>query len=204
MTENINEFMSSNFVSLFRDESDRACGILGGALLDNHLESLLRKYLLKDDCKKEKLFLPHQTFGSFSAKIEIAYFLALLSKSETRELRLIKDIRNKFAHKIEENIVFNESPIRDKANELHYPPLLLDVAGSRVCGVDIVSIPDQEVQSIKESSRRRFEVSVALMSWLLFEKTKVVTSLAPINGLFDVIKDTKGHYTAPSLSETTR
>ena len=86
------------------NESDR--GIM--------LEALLRSYfvfertsqsLITEDTKKvekvvDKLF-EYGPLGSFAAKISLVYSLGLIPEWEYRHLELLRDIRNKFAHKIE-------------------------------------------------------------------------------------------------------
>jgi hypothetical protein len=62
------------FFEKFLEETDRACGILSGVLLDSILESLLRKILLPS--VPNETFGAHGVLGSFSAKIELSYYLA--------------------------------------------------------------------------------------------------------------------------------
>jgi hypothetical protein len=78
-------------------ESPRASVIVGTAWLDNYINELLLLVLPKDNKIREVFIKPRRTFGQ---RVETAYNLRIISKSEKEGMELIKNIRNKFAHKI--------------------------------------------------------------------------------------------------------
>ena len=80
--------------------SDRNTVILCGALLEAHIDELLRTTLIDDENEVEELIKPVGPLGSFGAKIRTLYCLGILSKSEFHNLKLIAKIRNKFAHEL--------------------------------------------------------------------------------------------------------
>jgi len=55
--------------------------------------------------------------GTFSARIDAAYCLGLLSKDENRDLHLIRKIRNDFAHKLID-MSFESQEIASRCREL--------------------------------------------------------------------------------------
>lgn len=79
--------------------SDRSCAVLSGALLDDILKNLLKKYLLKPENEKnDKLFGASSLFGSFALRIELSRRLNLITDEIRNALDSIRRIRNKAAH----------------------------------------------------------------------------------------------------------
>lgn len=73
--------------------------ILIAANFDEDLSDMLAHRLPKLSKRlREKLFTGYGPFASFSAKIDVAYAMDLISGSLRRELHAIRDIRNEFAH----------------------------------------------------------------------------------------------------------
>jgi hypothetical protein len=82
-------------------QTDRGAGIIAAAVLEEILEIVLRKRLLKlSNRHADELFGPMKALSSFSAKIEIGFALGLFSEAGYRHLNVIRDVRNKFAHRI--------------------------------------------------------------------------------------------------------
>src|SRR5690242_9667757 len=68
---------------------------------------------------EEDLFGFNSPLGSFSARIKLAFYLGKLSKVARRELDLIRDIRNKFAH--DPNVVaFADQNVANQCRELKF------------------------------------------------------------------------------------
>ncbi|TLM80833.1 hypothetical protein [Pseudarthrobacter sp. NamE5] len=102
------------FVDEFEKElegqSDRGLVIVGAAGLDVVLEGLLSAYL-NEEVRREEMFGPNGPLGEFSSRIEMAASLGLISKSERRELELVRRIRNKAAHEV--NATLSTDSLRD-------------------------------------------------------------------------------------------
>ncbi len=97
----------------FEKETDRAAAVLVGAMLDEVLASLLRKRLIPPLSKERSLLdSPYAPLGTFSARIDAAYQLGLISSYLARDLHLIRKIRNEFAHEAME-CAFNDQRIAD-------------------------------------------------------------------------------------------
>ena len=91
----ISQFDLNAFSGPFRAESDRACAVLGAALLDARLERLYDRRLRNG---KEELLSSNGPLGAFSARIRVARALAWISEDVRYDLDQIRDIRNDFAH----------------------------------------------------------------------------------------------------------
>lgn len=91
--------------------SARATAIVGAAQLDYLLEQVLRHNMI---AKPEKsLFEAYGPLSSFSAKIDLARSLGILTKGEASDLHRIRKIRNVFAHSL------HEVSFRDRAIQAH-------------------------------------------------------------------------------------
>jgi len=110
----INKFKP--FFDTFRSESDRACGVLSAVLLDSLLESLFKKIMLPST--PNDIFSYSGVLGTFSGKIDLAYYLGHISTDEYSELHLISKIRNDFAHAINHNLSFSTPPVSDRIRHL--------------------------------------------------------------------------------------
>jgi len=120
------------FVKTLARESDRAFAIIAAILLDNLLEKLIKVSYIKNP-KVNEIFKNENILRSFYTKISIAYFSGLIPKACYHDLKLICEIRNKFAHDVVADLKFDDkrivqrihqfSQIREELVKL-YPPKL--------------------------------------------------------------------------------
>jgi hypothetical protein len=102
----------------FARESDRAAGIVVGAMLDEALKILLAKRLLPPQNKDRDILEGHRApIGTFSARIDAAYQFGLISHFLARDLHLVRNVRNAFSHDAVE-CTFDRSDIRDRVRAL--------------------------------------------------------------------------------------
>jgi hypothetical protein len=94
------------------DSSDRAIGIVCGALVEDHLTTFLRTKMINDSQTIKAMFGMDMPLSNFGAKINLGFLMSLYSKEACEELRTIAKIRNKFAHKMETNS-FNSAGVKD-------------------------------------------------------------------------------------------
>jgi DNA-binding MltR family transcriptional regulator len=105
------------FYDELQSESDRSAAIIGAAFIDEHLKQLLTNHLV-DDEKEAALFLSSESpLGSFGARIRAAYCMGLVSKEYFEALKIIKDIRNAFAHQLHGRS-FNDNDIEEACKRL--------------------------------------------------------------------------------------
>lgn len=85
----------------FQKESDRAAVILSSSLIDEALTRLLSTFLVPCSHARDGLFEDiNSPMNNFSSKIDMSYRLGLISSKFTRDLHLIRKIRNSFAHDV--------------------------------------------------------------------------------------------------------
>lgn len=106
-------------INEIREQSDRAAAILAVSFLEDRLAALLQAWLVNDPNIVSKMFGGSGPLATFSAKIDMALLLGIFGRSRHRELHLIRDIRNKFAHGLEA-LTFDTPRIRDKCE--NFPP----------------------------------------------------------------------------------
>jgi len=82
----------------FSNESDRAAALVAAALLDENLESLLRAFMVSDHDDVERLL--GTSLQSLGARLRACYCLGLISQDEAADLRIVKEVRNHFAHNL--------------------------------------------------------------------------------------------------------
>lgn len=90
---------AARYCQEFARESNRASVILGVARLDELLRQLLKRVLSPaSGPKNDSLLRPDGPLGTFGARIMACERLGLIDMGIASSLRLIKAIRNDFAH----------------------------------------------------------------------------------------------------------
>ncbi len=97
--------------------SDRAAAILSGAMLDKILELLIMAFCIDEEKASRRLLGPDRPLGTFAARIHFCYFFGLISEREWRALKIIKDIRNGFAHELG-NLSFDDERMMGRARSV--------------------------------------------------------------------------------------
>lgn len=104
--------------SEFSKESDRASVILAVAMLDEALESLLRCHLVAIASSSDSLLDgAYAPISTFSARIDLSFRLGLISSRFSRDLHIVRRIRNEFAHNVT-GCSFDDGAARNRVNEL--------------------------------------------------------------------------------------
>lgn len=102
-----------------RSESDRTVAIVGGAWVEEGLSGMLQAAFQPDPAVWKRVTASYGPLSSFSAMIDIAYLLNLVSSQIYSDLNTIRGVRNIFAHdiahkKTRERLSFASSDIKDK------------------------------------------------------------------------------------------
>lgn len=135
-----------------QNESDRSAAILLGAELDDTLGQILEKHLLPPRDKKDLGAIGK----TFYARIELTSRLGLVHPLFHRELHLIKDVRNAFAHK-KLGITFDDTEVQVITSKLAFPR-----AGDLV--IHAIATTQPEMASLlNHNSRDRFIFSGAIL-----------------------------------------
>ena len=93
-------------------ESDRACAIVGVAYLDDLLLQILEQYLVEnEEAYRDLLDLDNANalLSSFGSRIIMACAIGIISPTDLKVLRKLKEIRNRFAHRMD--MTFSHSKI---------------------------------------------------------------------------------------------
>ena len=99
---------------LITAESDRGAVLFAASLLESNLGTLIQNRLLVTEDRDDKLFSGAMgPLSTFSAKIEMAYRLGLITCDTKSMLNMFRGVRNDFAHSFEFTS-FEDQSIRDR------------------------------------------------------------------------------------------
>jgi DNA-binding MltR family transcriptional regulator len=100
-------------------QEDRGAAIIAGSFLDEFLLKAISSVLIDDEKSVEEIFEGTAPLATFSAKIEMAYLMGLMSKRSRTLANAIRNVRNDFAHKLQP-LTFDTSLIKGKCQTLLY------------------------------------------------------------------------------------
>lgn len=129
--------------------NDRSIAVVAGALLETLIENLLRKVL--NPSTHNVLFNGYGPLSTFSAKIDVAFAIGVLSATEHADLHRIRRIRNEFAHELKP-LSFSVSPLCDHVAQL------------QLCSSKITGGPKDSLED--------FKTCVAILSGFLKSHTE--------------------------------
>jgi hypothetical protein len=112
-----------NFFELLREfenESDRGIALVIAAWADDSLRQFLKGRLVDDSSAFESLCGRSRPCESFSAIITLAYCVGHISQEVRKDLDIIRDIRNDFAHG-RTILSFDDQSITARCNNLNTP-----------------------------------------------------------------------------------
>ena len=117
--------LSWDFVAELGTASPRAKAIVAASVLDKILARFLEKEFVDAKTAKRLVRRPYAPLGTFSARIDAAYALRLINKTQYDVLSKVRAVRNHFAHSV--NCSFSDDEIRDCCLSLDlkyvaYPP----------------------------------------------------------------------------------
>lgn len=102
-------------------ETDRTTAILSASVLDDLLEKLIRASFIKNT-RVNSIFKDDHILQSFFAKINITYFSGLKPEVFYHDLKLIGEIRNRFAHSIVADLEFTHETISQRIDKFSQIP----------------------------------------------------------------------------------
>jgi DNA-binding MltR family transcriptional regulator len=82
-------------------QSDRAAAVIAGSIIEVRMKDAILSALKRNKDIEDFFFQPSGPMGSFRVKVDLCYMLGLLSDDAYRDLSIIKDIRNAFAHRLD-------------------------------------------------------------------------------------------------------
>jgi DNA-binding MltR family transcriptional regulator len=163
MPNAVRPFDLDAFSGPFRAESDRACAVLGAALIDERLKQLFDRRL---HYSNQSLISHNGVLGSFSARILTARALMWISEDVRFDLDQLREIRNKFAHNADHELSFADQSIADKCKNLNVANVLIDAHKAAADRPSTGLSPDVilAMASLYESPRQRFEISIEMLA----------------------------------------
>lgn len=176
----IPQFDLNAFSGPFRAESDRACAVLGAALLDANLESLYGRRLLN---AKKELLSSNGPLGAFSARILLARALNWISEDVRYDLDQVRAIRNEFAHNADYELSFSNQSIADKCRTFRVPGVLIE-AHEYAASTPHRNLSAEVIRSmgaVFDPPRQRFEITVEILAQHLDELPADVSEYAGPN-----------------------
>lgn len=108
---------SEGFMAEAENETDRGLAILAAAQLDVGLGKMLRSHIVDDSTADKLLLEDRAVLSSLSARLNAAYGFGWLSAMEFNDINIIRDVRNKFAHRLH-GLTFETQAIRDRTYKL--------------------------------------------------------------------------------------
>lgn len=142
-------------------ESDRASVILGAALLDEALSTLLKARLVPSGAADDPLFDgANAPIGTFSARTELSLRIGLIDANFARCLHLIRRIRNDFAHNVA-GCSFDDGAVVGRMTELRR-------------AIGIVERTAEFRSNFPDGPKGEFQMIVSWMQWLLRSLIEIV------------------------------
>lgn len=155
------------FSGPFRAESDRACAVLGGALLETKLKELFLRRLSGPDSAK----LLNGALGSFGTRIQVARALSWIDEFVQHDLERVQKIRNRFAHEADHTLSFSDATVTGLCEGLEVAKVLIEAhdhlakVGHANVGPSIIRL----WRALIEPPRARFEVTVQILAQHLID-----------------------------------
>lgn len=169
-----------------RKESDRACAVLGGTILDCKLEDLYRRRIIVN----KNIFEFNGPLGTFSSRILLAHSLAWIDDVRN-DLNCIRKIRNEFAHNIDHEYSFSEDKIGSWCGNLvttnHYLAGYDD--SENLSDKKVANHVIQRIKNIFSDSRWRFELAVSFIAQYLDELPGETPNLIQKNSLKEEVRE---------------
>jgi hypothetical protein len=164
----ITEFDLDSFSVRFREESDRACAILGAALLDARLESL---YLSRLKHGADELLSNNGPLGTFSARTQVAFALEWIDLDVYHDLNIIRKIRNDFAHSFDHELSFSDQSIEARCKNLRTAIALIEghEAAAAMPHQRLSSGLIRAMSAVVQPPRARLEVTVEFIAQHLID-----------------------------------
>lgn len=162
------------FEKEIENNSDRGIVLICSSILDAQLEKLLKSFLISNKKIDKDLFSSTQALGNSSAKINMSYYLGLITETEKNNLNSIRKIRNIFAHQVNQ-LSFNDNRIIGLCNNLTIPKNSYLPTEITLLKKDSSSLPKVELNPIKKDTKtkNKFIYTFQYLNTLLIFKTNI-------------------------------
>lgn len=163
------------FHDQFAKETDRASVILAASILDDLLKVALCNRLSINPQSQDSLFDgANSPIGTFSSRIDLAYRVGVTSTQFSRDLHIIRRIRNEFAHSIS-GCNFNEPRVQNRVLEL--------IRSHRT----LIKEEEHDAGNTPPANRRSFMWAVSWMCSSLESRASKIDRLEPAGNEFGYV-----------------
>lgn len=153
-------------------QTDRGAAIIGGAYVDIVLRKAITTKFVDIEDIVDGLFENRGPLQDFGARMQMALVLGVYGRQAYEDLRVIKDVRNMFAHAAEA-VDFTNQRVADRCKNLWFPkkiqygkrPKPTTARGLYVRAVELIT------DGLYDSMRRQ-EQNIAPSSFLMMGPTK--------------------------------
>lgn len=179
-------FDRNAFFARMNSESERACAVLGGALLEAKLEDLFRRKLR---CFHDELLRGSGAIATVFARIRLARALDWISDDARSDLDTIRGIRNDFGHSLDQNLSFSDRSIADRCANLRTAQAFIDgyevaaVARNRNLSAEAI----YAMQAVFKPPRWRYQLAAEFLSQYLDQ----ITDEIPAYGSKDLLAEVR-------------
>ncbi|MCX5869495.1 MAG: hypothetical protein NTY00_02430 [Deltaproteobacteria bacterium] len=181
----IHEFDFNAFSERLHSESDRACAVLGAALLDAKLEDVFRR---RFQCFHNELLEGTGPISTFSARIRLARAQAWIDDDTRFDLDTIRGIRNDFAHSYDHDFSFSNQSVAARCANLRTAQAFIE--GYALAAVSLKSNLSSgtiySMQAVLKPPRMRYQLAVEFLSQYLDEIPEESPVYSGINILEEV------------------
>lgn len=177
-------------------ESSRGVVLVSASFLEEALESLLRaRFSIRHPKSKSSIDPLFKTFGplsSFSAKIRISYAMDLIGEWVYRDLQIVREVRNRFAHSVE--LAQFDSPevahLTEKLKAADIAVTTITKGESRAQDTKKIETTNssRSNRSKSDMERARFEMSVCFIGALLHVLARTLSIDEPLKVKEDFIE----------------
>lgn len=155
LTQDELSMTSQNVIRDLQMKDDLACVLIGGAFIEECIESVLVRFLIDDGEVVQRLFDPLKNgdLSTYMAKVNVAFCLGFLPEFINKNMKAIGHIRNHFAHSWV-GARFTDDQIREDLEKLTTGSDQLDVQLRK-------DIEDAEVDMVAVYWKALFVICVA-------------------------------------------
>jgi hypothetical protein len=154
-------------------EGDRAAAILAGGYLEDRLMIAIQSRLIQDKRVINQFFRGIGPLATFSAKIDLAYLLAILDERTQKHMHIIRRIRNEYAHELSE-ITFETQKIKSLcrnlpsySDHLNFKRLLNKTLSESPDTLTILNIFLDNILATPETARNQYMSCIKVINLIL-------------------------------------
>jgi DNA-binding MltR family transcriptional regulator len=158
----------ASFLEELKSQTDRGTAVIAAAVLDDLLVMLLTARFIELGSERHEALFKRigAPLSSFSARIEVCFAVGVISNEARLAMHLIREVRNEFAHRIEQ-ITFDHPDVATKIETRMLQPIKKLGKNNREMFTDAfsamaliiystLSAPGIRIKSLEETHQNHF------------------------------------------------